>query len=367
MKIALCSDYFYPIINGVTKHIEQLANNLEKNGHEVVIITKKSKYDDSKHGLTVKRVSSYFNTNKTLDIPYSYEFEQVIRQIKPDIIHAHHCFSPLSISAIAIGNRLGIKTVLTNHTIQFLYDYDYIWKPSSYVLFPYRKYIKKADTIIAVSKAAKEFIAHFTKHKIKIVPNAINVADFSTKNKEFDGQTILFVGRFVYRKGFHILLESMRQVVKKNKNAKLIIVGSGYMKPVIKLLISTLELKNNIIIKENITDKEKIKLYQEANVFVAPSIFGESFGIVLLEAMAAKTPIIATNHGGMKEVITNNKTGILIDKRAAALTTEILKLLQNKSLSKKISSRAYKEVKKYDWKRVTKQMEKLYKQTLKSK
>ena len=143
-----------------------------------------------------------------LDIPQTSELEKKIKEFKPNIIHGHHVFSPISLLSIAIGKKLGIKTVLTNHTIQLLYDFDYLWKPASYVLFPYREYINNADEIIAVSHAAAKFISHFTSKKIEIIGNAINVNEFSPEVKTFDGKSVLFAGRFTYRKGIHILLEA---------------------------------------------------------------------------------------------------------------------------------------------------------------
>lgn len=361
MKIAICSDYFYPKVGGITTHIENLAKNLEKRGHEATIITKNARYDDSVHGLNVRRINSLFYTSKTLDIPTTDELEKILKEINPDVIHAHHAFSPVSLLSLSLGKKLGIKTVLTNHSIQFLYDSDYIWKPSSYALFPYRQYIDNADKIIGVSRAATSFISHFTNKEVKIVPNGINVSEFAPEIKEFDGKSILFVGRFVYRKGLHLLLETMREVVKENKEAKLTIAGTGYLGHILKLFVKTLNLQKNVSIKENPEKSKLIELYQKSNVFLMPSIFGESFGIVLLEAMASKTPVVATNQGGIKEVIKHRQTGLLVKKdKIKELTENVTILLNDKELSKKLSSNAYREVKRYDWSKVVKEIEDVY-------
>ena len=362
MKIAICSDYFYPKIGGIATHIENLAKALEKRGHEVFIITKMAKFNDNTHGLNVIRIKSFFRSSRTLDIPNTNELEKIIKKINPDIIHSHHIFSPISLLSLSVGKKLKIKTVLTNHSIQFFYDFDYLWKPFSYILFPYRQYINNADEIIAVSKAASSFVSHFTNKKIKIIPNGINVDEFAPKKKEFDGESILFVGRFVYRKGLHVLLEAMRYIVNENEKAKLTIVGTGYLNSVLKLLIKTLNLQKKIFIKRNIEKNELIKLYQKSNVFAMPSIYGESFGIVLLEAMSSKTPVVATKQGGIKEIITHKKTGLLIEKnKPKKLAQNILNLLNDEKLSKKLSSNAFKEVKKYDWNVIIKKIEKVYK------
>ncbi|HDD45920.1 MAG TPA: glycosyltransferase family 1 protein [Candidatus Aenigmarchaeota archaeon] len=360
MRIAICSDYFYPKIGGITTHIEQLAKCMEKRGHEVIIVTKKADYDDEVHGLNVVRINSIFRTSKTIDIPNTKELKNALESVKPDIIHAHHAFSPISLLALSIGKKMGIKTVLTNHSIQFLYDFDYLWRPSSYILFPYREYIKNADKIIAVSNAAAEFISHFTDKKIHIIPNGIDIANFSVKRKVFDGKSVLFVGRFVYRKGIHILLEAMSHVLKK-QDAKLTLVGSGYLKHIIKLFVRAFNLGKNVKIMENIPKEELIKIYRKAHVFVMPSIYGESFGIVLLEAMATKTPIVAYNQGGIGEIIESGVTGILVKKESVEeMAKNILLLLNNKDLARKIASNAFKAVKRYDWNVIAEEIENVY-------
>ena len=361
MRIALCSDYFYPKIGGITTHIEGLARNLEKRGHEVFIITKKSEFDDKQLGLNVIRLNSILKTSSVLDMPQTSELAKKIKELKPDIIHGHHAFSPISLLSIFIGKKLGIKTVLTNHSIQFLHDFDYFWRSSSYILFPYRKYINNADEIIAVSHAAAKFISYFTSKKIEIIGNGIDINEYAPRVKIFDGKSVLFVGRFTYRKGIHVLLEAFKKVKQEVNDAHLTLVGSGYFSPVLHLLIKTLNLEKSVSVLENVKKEKLIEIYQNSHVFVLPSIYGESFGIVLLEAMASKTPIVASDVGGIKELIKSGKTGFLVRKGdAEKLSEKIVELLLDKELAKRFSISAFHEVKKYDWKNIVEKIEAIY-------
>jgi len=365
LKIALCSDYFYPKTGGITTHIENLARALERRGHEVIIITKIADFNDEAHGLNVVRIKSLFHSSQTLDIPHIDELEGALRKEKPDIIHAHHAFSPISLFSLSAGKRLGIKTVLTNHSIQFLYDFNYLWRPSSFVLFPFKQYINNADRIIAVSKAAATFISHFTDKEVSVIPNGVNVEEFSPKVKTFDGKSVLFVGRLVYRKGLHLLLEAMKQVVNEKRDVELTIAGSGYLSPVLRAAVKTSGLHNNVFLREGLSKSELVKLYQTANVFVLPSIFGESFGIVLLEAMASRTPVVTTAQGGAREIVKHMETGLLIKRnRIEELAKDILILLEDKGLSERISSNAFREVWKYDWNIIVEKIEDVYRETL---
>jgi glycosyltransferase involved in cell wall biosynthesis len=371
MRILLASDFFYPKIGGISSHLEDLASFLLNKGHEVFVVSKKGNYNDSQFSFPVFRVNSVLGTSQPIDIPRTDELTTIIRKIQPDIIHSHHAFSPVSLLALKTAKELGIPTVLTNHSIQFLYDLDYIWKPASYVLFPYREYINKADKIIAVSNAAAEFISYFTNnHKnILVIPNGIKTKEFLPKKKEFDGKTILFTGRIVYRKGVHFLIEAMSRVIKKKKEAKLIIIGQGYFRPFIKNLIKIYHLEDNVILKKSLPRNQLKKYYQKANVFTCPSLYGESFGIVVLEAMASCTPVVASNQGGIKEIIRNGKTGLLVKKADIKdLTDKILLLLNDQKLSEEISKNALEEIKmNYDWEVVGGKIENVYLNLLKNK
>lgn len=362
MKIAICSDYYYPKLGGISSHIDDLARSLENRGHEVTIFTKKAKTVEVTPKFKVIRLDTRFGTSKTLDLPDMAALKRAISKEKPDIIHSHHAFSPMALLSLVAGKKLGIKTVLTTHSIQALYDSEYLWKPSSYTfLSPYRKYISNADSLIAVSYAAAEFIKHFSNKKVTIIPNGIRMEQFMPGKKTYDKKSILFVGRLVYRKGAQLLVKSMKQVVRQNANARLTIVGSGYLAPPLRFMINSYSMKDNITIKENLDNSLVIKEYQKANVFAMPSLYGESFGIVLLEAMASKTPIVATNQGGIKEIITHKKTGLLVKQdRVRDLSRNILTLLDQPPLSKKLSQNAFKEVKKYDWNNVVRKIEDVY-------
>ncbi len=365
MRIALCSDYFYPKLGGITTHIEYLARFLERRGHEVTIITKKGSFNDVKLGLNIVRIQSIFRSTSVLDIPHVDELEYVLRQGRFDVIHAHHAFSPISLFSISIGRKLGIGTVLTNHSIQFMHDFDIMWRPSSYILFPVKCMINNADRIIAVSKVAAKFIKYFTDKDVEVIPNCVDVSEFAVNSKVFDGRSILFVGRLVYRKGLHKLLKMMKYVVKENKEAHLTIAGSGYLTPILKNLIDLLDLQKNVSLKLGPKKSEIISLYHKANVFVMPSIFGESFGIVILEAMASKTPIVATDQGGICEVVKHEETGLIVrNGNEYKMAQYVLELLEDRGFSRKLSENAFHEVRKYDCKEIVDSVEKIYEELI---
>ncbi|MEM3956816.1 MAG: glycosyltransferase family 4 protein [Thermoproteota archaeon] len=198
------------------------------------------------------------------------------------------------------------------------------------------------------------------------MPNGVKVEEFAPPTKKFDGKSVLFVGRLVYRKGLHSLLEAIKQVVDEKIDVELTIAGSGYLSPILRATVKTTGLQDNVFLRESLAKSELVDLYQKANVFVLPSIFGESFGIVLLEAMASKTPIVATAQGGICEIVRHMETGLLVRRknRIKDLAKGILTLLEDKELSERISFNAFREAWKYDWSIIVEEIEKVYEETL---
>ena len=163
----------------------------------------------------------------------------------------------------------------------------------------------------------------------------------------------------MYRKGAHLVLKAMKRVIEKNKDATLTIVGKGYMRPFLNLISDALEISDNVIIKGMVCKNKLIKLYQKSNAFVIPSLFGEAFGIVVLEAMASMTPVVAFERGGIKEIIVNKRNG-LFAKDPDDLAEKIVYILNNKKEATRIALNALEDLKRYDWKNIVKEIEKVY-------
>ncbi len=361
MRIALCSEY-YPRIGGIASHMSWLSSELQKFGHEVTIITRNC----NGNGLPQNVIDVNFSMlpDNVIMPPNLSKLKKTLNEGKFDVIHGHHAFTPTSLFSISIGKKLGIPTVLTNHSTSFGYESEYFWIPFSYFLYPYRRYIKNADRIIAVSNAAADFIKHFAnKERISVIPNPVDDAYFTNKkhNRTTKNKTILYVGRLSYRKGLHILIPAMKDVMKEFPEARLLIAGDGYMKRPLEAMVRVHGLKENVKMLGYVSPQKLLLLYRESDVFVLPSTYGESFGIVLLEAMASGIPVVATNIGGIKEIIKDKYSGMLVKKENKKdLANAITKVLSNSTLSKSLSQNARKEAEKYRLHEIAKKTESIY-------
>lgn len=384
MKVALCTDWFYPKIGGIASHVSGLASELEWRGHEVIIINKKvndtmgpNVFPQITQSAELRYVEPVIPFSTILVPPSPAEIRGLLKKEGFDIVHAHHAFTPTSLLSIVVAKKLGTPTVLTNHTISFASNAGYFWTPMSFVLFPFRRYIGKADKVIAVSRAAANFIGHFVKpEKIVIIPNGVDVRHFDPINCGVpisnnvaaieSGPIILYVGRLAHRKGVHVLLKAMPSVLKVFPRAQLLIAGNGYMRGLINLLIKRLKLKSHVKLLGFVSEEDLPKLYNASNVFVLPSLYGESFGVVLLEAMASGKPVVASRVGGIPEIIENNVTGILVESGSkGSLADAILKILSDQDLAELLGNNGRKiaEVK-YSWSVVAEEIEGVYKKLL---
>jgi glycosyltransferase involved in cell wall biosynthesis len=207
-----------------------------------------------------------------------------------------------------------------------------------------------------------------------MIPNGVNTqsydevecdhATFRSKYALPQEKIVLFVGRLVYEKGIHILINAVPKVLAK-VNAKFIIVGSGYMKEQLLSIVRSMGLEHKVFFEGFVDEAKLLKLQKCADVSVVPSLF-EPFGIVALEAMAAKSPVVVSDTGGLAEIVEHDVTGVKVfPNNPDSLAWGITKILLDDNFKKFIKENAYKKIQeKYDWEKIAQQTKKLYESVL---
>ena len=229
-----------------------------------------------------------------------------------------------------------------------------------------KKIIITQPDYINHSKYLKKF-----EKKIVVLPNAVDVEVFKKKNFKKKKNSIFLLSvldEFHRYKGLDYLLESIKQVKKDIPSIKLYVAGKGKLLEEYKELAKELGVEKNVEFLGFVTDEDLIKYYNQSEIFVLPSIdHCEGFGIVLLEALACKTPVISTTIVGVAKDVKKDNCGLIIKpKDSKVLSKSILKLLRDNKLRKEMGERGNILVhKKYSWKKVAKDMEKLYSEVLK--
>jgi len=239
------------------------------------------------------------------------------------------------------------------------------------LLKPFAKTIvESCNQIIAVSRAAAEYINEISERKINVIPNGIDLNKFNIKisplPKYSNGNIkILFLGRLDKRKGVIYLIKAFRKLINKYKNIELLIAGDGDEASRIKRYVKNHKIQNIKLIGY-IDEKDKVGLYRTCDIFCSPALYGESFGLVLLEAMACGKPIVAYANDGYKTVLKGKGVRLLAKpKSITELSEKLERLIIDKKLRCEMTRWGLKEVKKYSWDHITQEIIQVYQKAIK--
>ena len=342
MKIAMVGQ-FPPHVGGVGVHIHTLSKKLVEDGHEVYVVTyphKDIKNIDGIHvigtkGLNIPGVRGLMfkkNAKKSL--------ENLVKTKDIDIIHGHYLF-PAGAAAVEVGEKYNIKTYVTAHGS----DIFELYKKQPLMRSTIKNVLKKADSVFAVSNALKhEIITTGVKgisDKTSLSYNSVDINKFSDNfddsfKKEYnllDKPIVLFVGNLIKRKNVESLLKAKKI---SNSDYYLVIVGDGPQSKKLKQNVRDDNIRD-VIFTGSRDDVEKI--IPSCDVLILPS-FSESFGLVLIEALACGKPVIGSNVGGITEII-NEDVGFLINpNKISSIAKAIDKVVNDDDLRDKLSSNA---------------------------
>ncbi len=299
-----------------------------------------------------------------------YHVHKLIKREKIELIHAHWLV-PQGLIGIVYKKLYGIPLIITVHGVEvFLLKTRPFDSIARFVL-------NSCDTCTVNSSATKEAVLGITdvKDKLKVIPMGVDLNRFSDgrgiKKRNAKGKTILTVVRLAERKGVKYLISTMPMVLKAHPDTRLVIVGEGPEKEPLMKLSKELGVGENVIFTGGIPNEKLPSFYGSSDVFVLPSIVDsrgdtEGLGVVLLEAMAAGCPAIASDVGGIPDIIENDKNGFLVQQKSPEqLAEKIIILLENKKLREKFKENGLKTVKeKFDWGVIAERFHETYKEAM---
>jgi phosphatidylinositol alpha-mannosyltransferase len=310
MKIGLVCPYNIERNGGVLEVIMALKDGLEAKGHQAKIITPIPRNPESEphpdiifagNSVDFRTLSFSDTTSQVSSTADSEKIDAMLADEKFDILHFHEPWMPLlSRQLLSRSNAVNIGTFHAKVSDALMS------RAILKVVTPYlRSVLKYLHELTAVSQAGAEYVANMTDQPIAIIPNGIDLTKYKpakTAKKHDVGETILFIGRLERRKGVQYLIQAYSQLVQNSPDVKLIIVGDGPERERLELLVEDMHLLN-VSFLGHVSEELKVQLLNEADLFCSPALFGESFGIVLLEAMATNTVCIAGSNSGYTEVM----------------------------------------------------------------
>lgn len=322
-------------IGGIAQHVQGLTEFLENKGHDVEIISSENTFTIPIKGLK----NPSFMISSFIKSKFKKNF---------DIVHAHNIPS-----ALAMKNSSG-KKILTIHGIFSKQIGEIHSKSYENISKKYEtRVLSWADAITAISKESSNYYSNLG-YNVNQIPNGIDLSNFEQESdRRFDKQ-VIFAGRLSKEKGTETLLEICNTL---DEDIDLLIVGEGSEQEKFMNIDSK---KKNIHYLGFQNHEKTISLIKGSDILIQPSL-SEGISTTLLEAMACKTCIITSNVGGNLELITDGKTGILLEPTNSKLFIKTINdLIQDEFLRKKLSESAFHNVMQYDWKNIGKKYLQLY-------
>jgi phosphatidyl-myo-inositol alpha-mannosyltransferase len=355
LKVGIVSPYGYPHPGGVNEHVRFTYEAMTRMGHDVWIITSKYGRERESEGHVIRLGTGWAAPANgsvgrvTLGLRFKRQVREVLEAQRFDILHFHEPLVPfLSPTMLDASETVNIGTF---HAFGG-------FSPSYWVgrLFA-RRLADKLDGRIAVSGAARHFINRYFPGEYRIIPNGVDLERFQNAEpfeQLRDGTlNILFVGRFEQRKGLIHLLQAYHRLRKRKVDARLLVIGAGPKLREYKRYVGLRGIRD-VEWLGRVSDADKVRYFASADIFCAPNTGQESFGIVLLEAMAAGVPIVASDIHGFKRVVERNVQGILVEpKNPRALAAALYALARDPDLRHEMGEAGRERAPEFSWDRVT--------------
>ena len=355
LKVGIVSPYGYPHPGGVNEHVRFTYEAMRRMGHDAWIITSRYGKERENEGHIIRLGTGYaFPANGSMGrVTLSWRFKQrardLLREQRFDILHFHEPFVPfLSPTVLDQSDTVNIGTF---HAFGGFSPSYWIGKRFAGSL------ARQLDGRIAVSGAARHFISRYFPGDYRIIPNGVDLdryADAEPLDELRDGTiNILFVGRFEERKGLIHLLKAYHRLRKRHVDARLLVVGTGPKQREYRRYVGLRQIRD-VEWLGRVNDEDKARYFASADIYCSPATGQESFGIVLLEAMAAGVPIVASDIHGYKNVMQRGVQGLLVEPRNhRALAAALYALAQDPELRHRMGEAGRLRAPEFSWDRVT--------------
>ena len=365
-KIALVSPYDHAFRGGVADHINNLAAQFRAWGNTVRVIAPCSNPaaadgdpDFIPMGRSVALPAGGSIARVSLSVWLRPRIKELLSREAFDVVHLHEPFAGFTtFCVLAESDSIDAVKVGTFHSN----NGTRLYKTGVGRLA--RRYCERLDGRIAVSEAAERFAKRNLLGSYKVIPNGIDVDEFSDA-PPFphlrDGKiNLLFVGRIEKKKGLKYLLAAYSRLKWDWPDLRLVVVGPGKPDDDCYRIMSERNLQD-VIFAGNVSDEDKARYFKTADIFCSPSTGRESFGIVLAEAMAAGKPIVASDVEGYSSVIENGREGILVPPKSdEEIAHAVAALLADPGLRSRMAADGRRRVERFRWPRVAEQVSDYY-------
>lgn len=366
----MVSPYDFARPGGVNSHVAQLSDELRRRGHRVRVIAPQTGRPAATEGLPADRFTPMGRTvslsagGSTARVSLAWWLYRKVRGLMTkedfDVVHLHEPLAPL-LPYLALHHSRAVN-IGTFHAFAACRGLYRLSRPAL------QRWQRQLHGRIAVSAAARTFVAaHFPQHAYQVIPNGIDYRRFADA-KPFphlrDGRfNLLFVGRKDKRKGLRYLLEAFRRLSAQRNDLRLIVVGPGEPDRDSARSLSAIAgaAPGSVLLTGEVGHSELPRYYASADVFCSPATGGESFGIVLAEAMAAGVPVVASDIDGYRDVVAHGEQGLLTPPQdPAALSDAISRIITDNGLAGRLAEAGRRRAAQFCWQSVGADIEDYY-------
>lgn len=363
MRVLLVSPYSWSVPGGVNQHIASLADQLRLRGHEVRILAPSEGRKAPPGVWSVGRSAPVRWNGSVARLAFgprvATRVKVAMRRGRSDVVHVHEPFAP-SVSMLVLA-RAKAPCVATFHTTA---STSRLYRAAARGLRPLWN---KLAVRVAVSNEAASTVQGVFGDGVRVIPNGIDITRFDGVGRRRGGKTILYFGRLERRKGVRTLVDAFVHLRARIPDARLVILGAGPERRACEAAVPA-SMRADVRFAGRFTQEEFITALTEASVVALPALGGESFGVVLLEAMAARRPLVATNIPGFAAVARDGVEALLVppgDHESLAAALE--RVLTDRTLAAALVKAGRARAAEFDWSRVVGQVEKCYQEAVASR
>lgn len=382
MKILFISIYDPFTPSGPSNHLKFLSEALINIGCQVhILVPGKETKSVLRNGLTLHYVNTGGN-RLLFSLLTVATINKLVKEYEIDIVHGQSPSSfgyallsrdktpfVVTVHGTSFGEIISnIRVPLSNLTFKAIMD-NLVIQPLTAVL-TFIEYTAADEVVIVSENTAKEVqrFFHIPNDKTAVIHNGIQSVRLKTIDHEVIPHSILFVGRLTWRKGLKSLIDALPMIIAKYPDTILFIVGEGDQKKSLKKIAKKYKIDGSIIFLGNISNNELFEIYSKIQIYAQPSLY-EPLGIAIIEAMSNSKPVVASNVGGIPELITNSKDGLLVEPaNSSQLSKAIIHLFSYPEIAKRYGSQAQEKIRnKFTWEIIAEQTLALYQKTIKNK
>jgi len=357
MKICLVSPYDYLHPGGVSEHVRHLAQELREHDHRVVVMAPSSLVGDT-HDIAdyvrIGRSVPVRSNGSVARVALSFHLVRRVRKLLDeenfDVVHYHEPLVPslpITVLRFHLGANVGTFHAMARRNVGYYYGRPFL-----------KRYFKRLHAAIAVSVPARDFVSRYFPGQYHVIPNGIDVGRFRGCDDALPAfrtpgcTTLLFVGRLEQRKGLPVLLDAYGELRRRRQDVRLVVVGDGPMRWGYERYVESQGIPD-VLFAGRISREDLPRAYAAADIFCSPASGRESFGIVLLEAMASGVPVIASAIPGFSQVVSSGEDGLLVPPREAAVWAVALeRLIEDADTRRRMALAGIRKAERFDWEHV---------------